>query len=103
MVSVAEFLDNAGDDDSEMDENGGLTSKHMKLLGNSFGMFEGYCKELAVFGFNSAGYVMCFMYSSRALPIRICTTGLKGYSEAINNHQIIYTLHTFRTNHIYIK
>ena len=32
VVSVAEFLDNAGDDDSEIDENGGRTSKHMKLL-----------------------------------------------------------------------
>ena len=56
VVSVAEFSDNAGDDDLEMDENGGLTSKHMKSLENLFGKFEGYCKELAVFGFNSAGY-----------------------------------------------
>ena len=56
MVSVADFLDNAGDDDLEMDENGGLTSKHMKSLKNLYGKFEGYCKELAVFGFNSAGY-----------------------------------------------
>ena len=55
-VSVADFLDNAGGDDSEMDENGGLTSKHMKSLENLYGKFEGYCKELAVFGFNSAGY-----------------------------------------------
>ena len=44
------------DDDSELDENGGVTSKHMKLLKNLFLKFEGYCKELAVFGFNSAGY-----------------------------------------------
>ena len=55
-VSVADFLDNAGDDDLEMDENGGLTSKHTKSLENLYGKFEGYCKELAVFGFNSAGY-----------------------------------------------
>ena len=55
-VSVADFLDNAGDDDLQMDENGGLTSKHMKSLENLYGKFEGYCKELAVFGFNSAGY-----------------------------------------------
>ena len=54
VVSVAEFLNNAGDDDLEMDESGGLTSKHMKSLENLFGKFEGYCKELAVFGFNSA-------------------------------------------------
>ena len=52
----ADFLDNAGDDDLEMDEHGGLTSKHMKSLENLYGKFEGYCKELAVFGFNSAGY-----------------------------------------------
>ena len=44
------------DDDSEMDENGGVTSEHMKLLKSLFLKFEGYCKELAVFGFNSAGY-----------------------------------------------
>ena len=56
VVSVAEFLDNASDDDLEMDENGGLTSKHMKSLENLFGKFERYCKVLAVFGFNSAGY-----------------------------------------------
>ena len=55
VVSVAEFLDNVGDDDLEMDENGGLTSKHMKSLESLFGKFEGYCKELAVFGFSSAG------------------------------------------------
>ena len=34
-VSVADFLDNAGDDDLEMDENGGLTSKHMKYCMDS--------------------------------------------------------------------
>ena len=56
VVSVADFLDNAGDDDLEMDENGGLTSMYMKSLENLFGKFEGYCKEVAVFGFNSAGY-----------------------------------------------
>ena len=56
VVSVAEFLDNAGDDDLEMDENGGLTSKHMKSLESLFGKFEGYYKELAVFGFNSVRY-----------------------------------------------
>ena len=44
------------DDDSETDENGGVTSEHMKLLKSLFLKFEGYCKELAVFGFNSAGY-----------------------------------------------
>ena len=54
VVSVANFL--AGDDDLEMDENGGVTSKHMKSLESLFGKFEGYCKELAVFGFKSAGY-----------------------------------------------
>ena len=44
------------DDDLEMDENGGVTSKRLKLSENLFGKFEDYCKELAVFGFNSAGY-----------------------------------------------
>ena len=48
------------DDDSEMDENGGVTSKRMKLLKNLFLNFEGYCKELTVFGFNSAGSLRSF-------------------------------------------
>ena len=61
VVSVAEFLDNAGDDDVEMDENGGLTSKRKKSLESFFGKFEGYCKELTVFGFNSAGYDIKFI------------------------------------------
>ena len=55
-VKVADFLDNGGDADFEMDENGDVTSKHTKSLENLFGRFGGYCKELAVFGFNSAGY-----------------------------------------------
>ena len=45
---VDEFLN---DDDLEMDENGGVTSKHVKFLENLFGKFESYCKELAVFEF----------------------------------------------------
>ena len=44
------------DDDLEMNENGGITSKHMKSWENLFRKFEDYCKELAVFGFNTAGH-----------------------------------------------
>ena len=44
------------DDDLEMNENGGVASKHMKSLEDLFRKFEDYCKELAGFGFNSAGY-----------------------------------------------
>ena len=44
------------DDDLEMDENGGVTSKRLKSLEKLFKKFEDYYKELAVFGFNSAGY-----------------------------------------------
>ena len=53
VVRLQEDMD---DDDLEMDESGGVSSKHLKLLENLFSKFEGYCKELAVFGFNSAGY-----------------------------------------------
>ena len=42
VVSVAEFLDN---DDLEMCENGGVTSKHMKSIENLFGKFEGIAKN----------------------------------------------------------
>ena len=53
MVSLQEDM---VDDDLELDANGGVSSKRMKSLGNLFNMFEDYCKELAVFGFSSAGY-----------------------------------------------
>ena len=53
MVSLQEDM---VDDDLELDENGGVSSKHMKSLENLFKKFEDYCKELAEFGFNSAGY-----------------------------------------------
>ena len=36
--------------------DGGVSSTRMKSLENLFKKFEDYCKELAVFGFNSAGY-----------------------------------------------
>ena len=56
MNRLQEDMVDDDDDDLEMDENGGASSKHLKLLKNLFSKFEGYCKELAVFGFNSAGY-----------------------------------------------
>ena len=56
VATGADFLDNGGDDDLEMDKNGGVTSKHMKSLENLFGKFEGYCKGLVVFGFGATGY-----------------------------------------------
>ena len=51
------------DDDLEMNENGGVSSKHLKSLENLFGKFEGYCQELVSiwFGFNSAGYEIKLM------------------------------------------
>ena len=39
-----------------MDENGEATSPLLKTLKKCYGRLEGYCKELAVFSFNSAGY-----------------------------------------------
>ena len=59
QIKVQEVLrlqEDMVDDDLEMDENGGVSSKRMKLLENLFEKFEGYCKEFPVFGFNSAGY-----------------------------------------------
>ena len=53
MVRLQDYM---VDDDLEMNENGGVCSKRMKSLENIFQKFEYYCKELAVFGFNSAGY-----------------------------------------------
>ena len=57
VFSVVDFLNNGGDDDDlEMGENGGLTSKYMKCFKIYLESLKPYCKELSVFGFNSAGY-----------------------------------------------
>ena len=49
-----DFLDD-DNDDVEMD-NDDVTSEGMKKLDKPYKRFEAYCKELVVFGFNSAGY-----------------------------------------------
>ena len=49
------FLDDDSDD-VEMDNDDNVTSEGMKKLEKLYKRFEAYCKELVVFGFNSAGY-----------------------------------------------
>ena len=44
------------DDDEEMDNDENVMSEGMKRLEKLYKKFEAYCKELVVFGFNSAGY-----------------------------------------------
>ena len=48
------FLDD--DDDVEIDNDDNVTSEGMKKLDRLYEKFEAYCKDLVVFGFNSAGY-----------------------------------------------
>ena len=50
------FLDD--DDDVEMDNDDNVMNEGMKRLEKLYKKFEAYCKELIVFGFNSAGYNM---------------------------------------------
>ena len=50
----ADFQDD--DDDMEMDNDDNVMSESMKTLEKLYKKFEAYCKELVVFGFNSAGY-----------------------------------------------
>ena len=50
-----DFLDD-DDDDMEMDHDDNVMSEGMKKLDKLYKKFEAYCKELVVFGFNSAGY-----------------------------------------------
>ena len=45
VVSVAQFLDDAGDDDLEMDENAGVSSKHMKSLETFLESLKGIVKK----------------------------------------------------------
>ena len=47
---------NGSDDDVEMDDDDNVVSEGMKRLEKLHKKFEAYCKELVVFGFNSAGY-----------------------------------------------
>ena len=49
------FLDD-DNDDVEMDNDDNVTSEGMKKLDELYERFEAYCKELVVFGFNSAGH-----------------------------------------------
>ena len=44
------------DNDVEMDNDDNVTSEGMKSLDKLYKRSEAYCKELVVFGFNSAGY-----------------------------------------------
>ena len=53
-LARVDFLDD--DDDVEMDNDGYVMSEGMKRLEKLYKKFEAYCKELVVFGFNSAGY-----------------------------------------------
>ena len=96
--SVADFLDNASDDDLKMDENGGLTSKHMKSLENLYRKFEGYCEELAVFGFNSAGKTL---NSSGSSCLRNCVnmdSNLLSLSKRLESNHVsrLNTLNSWR-------
>ena len=50
-----DFLDD-NDDNVEMDNDDNATNEGMKKLDKLYKKFETYCKELIVFGFNSAGY-----------------------------------------------
>ena len=48
------FLDD--DDDVQMNNDDNVMSEGMEKFKKLYKMFEAYCKELVVFGFNSAGY-----------------------------------------------
>ena len=54
-LAADDFLDD-DNDDVEMDNDDNVTSEGMKKLDKLYKRFEAYCKELVVFGFNSAGY-----------------------------------------------
>ena len=49
-------LEELMNDDVEIAEDGSITSEQLKVLEKLYGKLEGYCQELGVFGFNSAGY-----------------------------------------------
>ena len=49
-------LEELMNDDVEIAEDGSVTSEQLKVLEKLYGKLEGYCQELGVFQFNSAGY-----------------------------------------------
>ena len=55
-LAADDFLDDDDDDDVEMDNDDNVTSEGTKRLEKLYKSFEAYCKELVVFGFNSAWY-----------------------------------------------
>ena len=55
-LAADDFLDDDDDDDVEMDNDDNVTNEGMKKLDKLHKRFEAYCKELVVFGFNSASY-----------------------------------------------
>ena len=54
-LAAGDFLDD-DDDDVELDNDDNVMSEGMKRLEKLYKRFEAHCKELIVFGFNSAGY-----------------------------------------------
>ena len=54
-LAGVDFLDD-DDDNMEMDNDDNVMSEGMKKLDKLYKKFEACCKELVVFGFNSAGY-----------------------------------------------
>ena len=51
-------LEELMNDDVEIAEDGSITSEQWKVLEKLYGKLEGYCQELGMFEFNSAGYDM---------------------------------------------
>ena len=49
-------LEELMNDDVEIAEDGSITSEQLKVLEKLYGKLKGYCQELGVFGFSSAGY-----------------------------------------------
>ena len=49
-------LEELMNDDVEIAEDGSITSEQLRVLEKLYGKLEGYCQELGVFQFNSAGY-----------------------------------------------
>ena len=67
------YLDELMDGEVQVDGDGNVESEYLKKLIKMYGWWEGYCKELPVFGFNSSGYHLKLV--QQYLMKELCTGG----------------------------
>ena len=69
-----------------MDNDDNVMSEGIKRLEKLYKKFEAYCKELVVFGFNSAGMIL---NSSRSICLKNCVNMISNQPSLLRNPESI--------------